>query len=682
MKKTFTFLLALSLGLGAGADNSRFVNLFMGTAGDHGQVSPAAQMPFGLASVGPDCKVLTHSGYDYDVPEIRGFSVTRVSGVGGDGGGGNLRILPGLPDSFPCIDKASEKAVPGYYEARLDNGVLCRLTATLHCAAEQYRFGEGAERVLFLDVNSAIDPRRSRCSFTILGDRGIEGWMESSTVCNRGAYRLYFRLETDAPFTVEVADGTTVLLRFNPALKQVEVRIGLSSIDEASAAGELAAIAPRRFDVLRKDAARAWKEILGRADVKGSTEEQRKLFYTSLYRVCLSPFHATFGGRYRGTDGQVHDAGGWTFYSGWSMWDTFRTKFPLLCLLEPDRSSDFARSLVALYRTGKRNWATLSEPVPTVRTEHSQVTLLDAWRKGIRGFDMALAWPGMVAEADEGRVTGARNGLTRNSPDQLMETVYDLWAMSEIAGLAGDEAGLAGDSARREAFAAAQAKYAAEADSLFEATWKRDFMDIDDSYALMRGNGLYQGTRWQYRWAMPVFADRMIAWAGKDTLADQLEEFFERHLFNQGNEPDIQTPFLFNLFGRPEKTDSLVRALLTDEGMIHLYGGNAEYPEPFVGRAFRDAVDGYAPEMDEDDGTMSAWYIFSQLGFYPVCVGTDRYELFTPLFDRVTLHLDGGDVRIRRRAGKTTRITVDGKTLEGRTLTHGALTGARHIRFE
>ena len=281
---------------------------------------------------------------------------------------------------------------------------------------------------------------------------------------------------------------------------------------------------------------------------------------------------------------------------------------------------------------------------------------------------MAEAFPAMEAEADAGRIPGARDGLTRNSPDQLMETVYDLWAMSEIAGIIGNADG--------------QAQYGAEADSLFEAAWKREFMTIDDSYALMRDNGLYQGTRLQYRWAMPIFADRMSEWAGKEALADQLEEFFARHLFNQGNEPDIQTPFLFNLFGRPEKTDSLVHALLTDEGMVHIYGGNAEYPEPFVGRAFRDAVDGYAPEMDEDDGTMSAWYIFSQLGFYPVCVGTDRYELFTPLFRRTTLHLKDGDVRIRRCADEASRIRVDGKPLKGRTLTHAALTGARRIRFE
>ena len=670
IKKSLIILLAaLMVGSRPTNDNSRFVNLFLGTAGDHGQVSPAAQLPFGLASVGPDSKVLTHSGYDFYVPEICGFSVTRVSGVGGDGAGGNLRIFPALPGQSRHILKGSEKAVPGYYATALNDGTNVRLTASLHCAAEQYRFGMRSERVLFVDFNSAIDPRRSACSWEITDPNHAQGWVESSTVCNRGKYRLYFCLETDAPFTVETSDETTALLRFEPSRKQVEVRIGLSALDEASAAAELKAIAPKTFDVLRKEAARAWSRILNKADVQGSTREQRTLFYTSLYRVFLSPFDATFGGRYRSTDPEIREADGWTFYSGWSMWDTFRTKFPLIVLLDPDAAADICRSLVVLYQSGKRNWATKTEPVPTVRTEHSQISLLDAWSKGIRGFDLAAAFPAMVAEADAGRVPGAKDGLTRNSPDQLMETVYDLWAMSQIAGQAGE------DMAREQ--------YAAEADSLFEATWKRDFMTIDDSYALMKGNGLYQGTRWQYRWAMPVFADRMKDWVGEAALADQLEEFFARHLFNQGNEPDIQTPFLFNLFGRPEKTDSLVHALLTDEGMVHLYGGNAEYPEPFVGRAFRAAVDGYAPEMDEDDGTMSAWYALCQMGFYPVCVGTDQYELFSPLFKRVTLHLEDHNVIIERRGrnDRTTQITVDGVPLPGRTLTHEALTTAHHIIF-
>ena len=173
-RRIILLIASLLSGFGAMADNSRYVNLFMGTAGDHGQVSPAAQLPFGLASVGPDCQTRTHSGYDFDDPVIRGFSVTRVSGVGGDGAGGNLRIFPARPGQALSIVKGTEKAVPGYYETALDDGARVRLTATLHCAAEQYRFGPEAERVLHVDFNSAIDPHRSACDFRFRDERHAE----------------------------------------------------------------------------------------------------------------------------------------------------------------------------------------------------------------------------------------------------------------------------------------------------------------------------------------------------------------------------------------------------------------------------------------------------------------------------------------------------------------------------
>ena len=670
MRRILT-LLALSLCLCASADNSRLVNLFLGTAGDHGQVSPAAQLPYGLASVGPDSKVPSHVGYDYDVPEISGVSVTRVSGVGGRGAGGNLRILPALPDTPVSIVKKSEKAVPGYYQARLDNGVGMRLTATLHCAIENYSFSGNSERVLFVDFDSAIDHRRNECHFRIVSDNTISGRVKSSTVCNAGTYTLFFQLVTSEPFRVETFDDKTALLRFDPSVKEVEVRIGLSPSGDNKAGEELESISAKSFKTLRKEAAAAWKSVLSKVSVKGSTREQRVLFYTSMYRLFLSPFHATTpDGFFRTADGVPRVAEGWTFYSEWSMWDTYRTKFPMLFLLDPENSLDFCRSLVALYQTGKRNWATFNEPVPTVRTEHTQIALLDAWVKGIRDFGFEAAFPGMVAEDKEGSEPGATNGLTRNSPDQKMETIYDLWAMSRIATIIGDKV--------------SALEYKTKSEEMFEETWKNEFMDITDDFALMKDNGLYQGTRWQYRWAVPVYADKMSEWVGKDVLASQLEEFFARHLFNQGNEPDIQTPFMLNLFGRPELTDSLVHALLTDDTMVHIYGGNAEYPEPFVGRAFQDKPDGYAPEMDEDDGAMSAWYMFAQMGFYPVCVGTDKYEMFTPLFKKVTLHLKDNDVTILRRCAPASskRVVVDGMPLDGFTITHGQLTHADKIVFE
>jgi len=671
MKRIMTLFAAAIVSVCAVAGNGRYVNMFMGTAGDHGQVSPAAQMPFGLASVCPDCVVSgRHAGYDWEVPAIKGISVNRISGTGGDGTGGNLCVLPAMPGAAVSIVKGTEKAVPGYYETALDNGVKVFLTATKHCAIERYVFPKKGVKQLYIDFNSAIDPRRSDCSYVINGSNSACGWVQGSTVCNFGAYKLYFALSSSQDFSVESSDSTGALLSFGSDVDEVEIRIALSSIDEASAAAELAAISSKKFRTLRREAAAAWEDILGLVDVKGGTAEQRRLLYTSLYRIYLSPFDAAFGGRWRGSDGRLHDALGRTFYSGWSMWDTFRTKFPMICLLTPEVSGDICASLVELYKAGKRNWATMTEPVPTVRTEHSQVTLLDAWVKGIRGFDMAEAFSAMEAEADAGRIAGARDGLLRNSPDQKMETAYDLWAMSRIASIINN--------------APAAERYMAEAENLFKETWKREFMDITDAFCQMKGNGLYQGTRWQYRWAVPVFAGKMAEWVPADTLASQLGEFFKRHLFNQGNEPDIHTPFMFHLFGQPQKTASTVHALLTDDAMVHLYGGNAEFHEAYVGRAFRDAFDGYAPEMDEDDGTMSAWYVFAQMGFYPTCPGIAEYQMFTPIFDKVVLHFKDHDLTIRRRcaAGNMQRILVDGKDPGSFTISHEELCKAEKIIIE
>ena len=179
--------------------------------------------------------------------------------------------------------------------------------------------------------------------------------------------------------------------------------------------------------------------------------------------------------------------------------------------------------------------------------------------------------------------------------------------------------------------------------TLFAETWTKEFMIIDDSFGKMKGSGLYQGTRWQYRWAAPQYLDQMIHFAGsKQILREQLQTFFKEYQYNQGNEPDIHVPFLFNQLGAPTETQSIVMRLLTDQNMIHRFGGNAEFAKPYVGRAFNNAPAGFMPEMDEDDGAMSAWFIFAAMGLYPMKVGEADYEIVSPLFDRITLYLENG----------------------------------------
>ncbi len=647
------------------ADNLKYVNMFLGTSGDHGQMAPGAAFPLGMISVCPDSEPHQHAGCDFSVPAVSGISINRVSGIGCGGSGGNISVRPAVLGTPLEIVKGTESAHPGYYSARFSNGVRAELTATQNMAVERYMFMEGKERTLFIDFASSFDTRNVRCFFDITSSRTIGGWVEGPTACARGQYKLYFSIAADCDFGIVHRDDETVLLGFPTRVEAVELRIAVSPAGQKEADDILSLNSGLSFRRIHSDAAAAWNSKLGRIDVKGSNAEQRTLFYTFLYRLYLSPMMVTsFDGKYRGTDGKIYECKDFTYYSSWSVWDSFRTKFPLLCLIDPEAMRDISRSMADVFRTGKRDWATSHESVPTVRTEHSVIMLLDAFRRGAADETcLRVAYPGMKEEAER---------LPMRTLDQKLESSYDLWALGNIAAILGNDI----DSAI----------YSRWADSIFMNVWPSEFMKVTDDFVKMKGNGLYQGSRWQYRWAAPHCIAKMIELEGKDKLENELEEFFGRHYFNQGNEPDIHTPFLFNAFGAPEKTQALVRSLLTDDSMVHLYGGNAEYPEPFVGRAFRNAPDGLAPEMDEDDGTMSAWYIFSSMGFYPVVVGEDTYEVFSPIYDRIRIRNGESVISIRTKGRRHPEdvirgITVNGKPSDGYHISHSALSGRSRVIF-
>ncbi len=662
MRRTILVLLfSIGIQLSSFADNTRYVNMFLGTSGDHGQMAPGAACPFGMISVCPDSKTPQHAGYDYSVPEISGISINRVSGIGCRGCGGNLSVLPDLRDATLSI--VDQSAHPGYYSATLSNGVRAELTATVNMAVERYVFNACDNRCISINFASAIDKRNVSCFFDIPSGNSITGWVESPTACARGQYKWYFSISSDRKFSVVHRDDETATFRFPDEAKSVELRIAVSPVSQSCADDILRSNAGLSFDRIHKNALSLWRDKLDRVQVKGSTEEQRTIFYTLLYRLYLSPMMATSNdGKYKGTDGRIYECKDFTYYSSWSIWDSFRSKFPLLCLIDPSAMRDISRSLADIFRTGKRDWATPHESVPTVRTEHSVIMLLDAYVRGAADkISLEVAYSGMKDEA--GR-------LPMRTPDQKMESSYDLWALGKIAEILGQN-----EDAR---------KYSSQSDSIFANIWPSEFMEINDDFAKMKGNGLYQGSRWQYRWAAPHCIDKMIALKGKERLCAELSEFFDRHYFNQGNEPDIHTPFLFNMFGAPEMTQKIVRDLLTDENMVHIYGGNAEYPEPFVGRAFRNAPDGLAPEMDEDDGTMSAWYIFSSIGLYPAVPGDEKYEVFAPLYDKVRIKNGESVISIRVKGRKhpedvVKKITVNGNPVSGYEIPHSSLSGRSRI---
>lgn len=637
------------------AQNTKYVNLFIGTSGDNGQVAPGAAAPFGMVCVCPDNDPRSHAGYDYAVTKVSGISVNRLSGVGCSGGGGNLRIRPVAPSQELHIKKSREKATPGYYSTAFTNGIKTELTATNAMAVERYKFPRSLSAALWIDFASTFEDVAT-CHYKRISETCIEGYVQAKNVCGHGRYKLYFSLNTSHPFQLEEQKETTACLTFGKKVRSVEVRIGLSALSSELASWECARWEKMDFEDVKSRTADQWEKQLSAIDVKGGKKDDRGIFYTSLYRTYLSPADVSSpDGAYLGTDGKVYISEDFRYYSNWSLWDTFRTKFPLLVLTEPAKMRDMATSLIHLYATGKKDWSTGFESTPTVRTEHAVILLLDAYRKGITNLDFRKGYAGMKQEMER---------LPMRSPDQKMESAYDLWAMAKIAEIIGEKA----DSEQ----------YRQRSVSLFEETWKKEFMNVTPAFEVMKNNGLYQGTRWQYRWAAPQYIDKMIEWVGQDSLRSQLTYFFDHHLYNQGNEPDIHVPYLFNRLGAPEKTQQIVRSLMT-EPMIHKYGGNSEFKTPYLGKAFKNAPEGYSPEMDEDDGTMSAWYVFGAMGFYPLLVGDEYYDLTSPLFDRVLLRLTNGNVLTIQTEGRKKKdapiksIHFNGKKIADYRISHNEL---------
>ncbi len=646
---TTVFLLVLFHFAQAKAQkNSEHVKLFIGTEGDNGQVDPAACVPYGMVRTCPDSDPRSHVGYDYEITKISGFSVNRISGIGCSGAGGNLSIKPSLKEAEIYIDKNNEMAIPGYYVTVLDNGVKTELTATNNVAFQQYHYPIWKEA--FMSINFAASfTKVLDVKYEVVSKDEIQGYIQAANTCDHGAYKLYFNLTTSRQFTVKSQTENELELSFgSDALKPVEIRLALSPIDMQTAKKENEKVKKLTFEQVKKQAADAWENILSRIELKDAREEDKILFYTSLYRVFLSPANVTsLDGKFLATDGKVYPAESFTYYSSWSMWDTYRTKFPLITLLDSKNMRNFANSLCYLYAYGKKDWATKFESTPTVRTEHSIAVILDAYKKGITNIDLAKAYEGMKKDMDN---------LSIKRPDEVLESCIDWWAMAQIAEILGKN-----DDAEQ---------YKQNAKNTFLQTWNKEFKEINDSFAKMHDSGLYQGTRWQYRWALPQYLDEMAeAVGGKEKLAEELDYYFANNLFNITNEVGLHAPYIFNRLGKYESSQKNVRRIITEE-LEHKYGGNAEYPTPHKGTPFKMSTRGFMPEMDEDDGTMGAWYVFSTLGLYPLIVGEPWYEITSPFFDNITIKLDNGKkFSIRTKNRKSPSDVIKQAIFNKQTLT-------------
>ncbi|RYY57487.1 MAG: alpha-mannosidase [Chitinophagaceae bacterium] len=626
------------------------VNVFVGSSGDHGQMSPAASSPFGMLSIGPETYPKLHMGYEHKASIFLGFTHNRFEGVGCTGSGGNILVTPftGAPETS-VLKKMTENASPGQYAVSFTNGIKTSIVVSGNSGIENYRFPSTGRKGFTIDLSHTLSNRFVAEEHTI-GNNQLSGWIESRTTCNAGTYRVYYSIQFNT--AMSITDSTDHRLQLETTSSNVQLGIGFSAVDLAHAKANT----PSSNAAALWDRQQSWNATLGQISVKGDPAEAR-LFYSLLYRTLQSPYLISEkDGSYRSTDGQLH-AGDTGRYNGWAIWDNYRTQLPLLSLLYPDRYQGMINSIAGLYQSGKKDYATQTEPSNTVRTEHAIVVLLDAARKGYQ-VDFAGILDSLKKEVDS---------LDFTHPDKALESSYDTWAFASIL-----------DSLGRKTEAAIYYNKAAG----WKTHWAKEFRDMSkNDVDRMGARGMYQGTVWQYRWLVPFDMEGLKREAGgEQEYIRQLDQFFNSDLYNHANETDIQAPVMYNITGQPWKSQDMVRRYAADKVVQYYFNDNSRGIDPFVGRIYTNKPDTYVRTMDDDAGAMSGWYVFAATGLMPACVGWPVYYISVPLFDEVKIGsaktaftiLAPGQSRVNRYIQS---ITLDGKPLDRTWLTHAEISG-------
>jgi len=624
-----------------------YVDLFICTAGDHGQLDPSATVPLGMVKLGPDTDPLNHSGYDYNAKKILGFSHNRIGGVGCNGAGGNLRILPAIGEINTCsiaFKKESEKASPCYYSVEFSNHILAELTATNQTGFHRYTYPESDSAYIMIDIESSFGGTIS-ASKEMLNGHEFTVQVSAKNVCGIGRYTAFYHVWCNKELVNPVDQGGKIFFRFKTKkAEEVLFQVTTSVISPEDARNEWEGETKKiSFDEARKAGLEKWENLLSKITVEGK-EEYKSLFYTHLYHIFLNPVRSENRLKeFRGTNGEIYTSKGYTHYDSWSMWDSFRNKFSLYTLIAPDVASDIANSLVDLYKYGIPFWSGFNEPVPTVRTEHTIITLLDFYNRGITDFDIKPVYQKLSTEI---------NNIQSNTPDTKLEHSYDFWALSRFAKILGKQQDYL--------------LYLQKANE-YKKVWESKFLHMNDQSDIMHGDGLYEGTIWQYRWHVQFDIGGIIEMmGGKEKYTEQLEYFFDNNLYNHGNQPDIHASFMFNFGNKPWLTQKWVNRILTKQ-MIQYYGTHEKWATPYEGRIYKKSPAGYIPEMDDDEGTMSGWYILASMGLYPVLVGDPVFQISTPVFDKITIHLpDNKKFVIKTNGFSDTNFYIQSATLNGK----------------
>ena len=699
---------------------TEYVNPFIGTDFT-GNTYPGAQAPFGMVQLSPDNGLPGWdriSGYFYPDSTIAGFSHTHLSGTGA----GDLYDISFMPVTLPykeadaplgihsLFSHDEETASAGYYQVRLkDYDINVELTATERCGIQRYTFPE-ADAAIFLNLRKAMnwdftnDARIEVVdSVTIQGYRFSDGWARDQ--------HIYFRTRFSKPFASVQLDtaavikdgkriGSSAIARFDfhtSAGEQILVTTAISGVSMEGAARNLAAEAPADdFDkylaVIRKN----WNEQLSKVEIKSNDIDEKVKFYTALYHSMLAPtIYSDMDGAYYGPDKQVHQADGWTNYSTFSLWDTYRAAHPLYTYIEPQRVNDMVKSFLAFSEQNGRLpvWNFYGSETDMMIGYHAVPVIVDAYLKGIGDFDPKKALAACVATAniDEYRGIGLYKKYGYVPYDVTDHYNSENWSLSKTLEYAYDDYCIArmaeklGEKQIADEFYKRSLNYknVYNSQTTFmqprnnKGSFIEDFSPDDYTPHICESNG------WQYFWSVQQDVDGLISLVGgKERFAQKLDSMFTYNpsadedlpifstgmigQYAHGNEPSHHVIYLFNAIGQPWKAQKYAA-----EVMHELYKNT---PAGLCG--------------NEDCGQMSAWYVFSAMGFYPVDPISGKYEIGTPMYPEMKMHLANGKTftilapAVSKENIYIQSVKLDGKPYDKSYITHEQIMNGSIFEFE
>jgi len=700
IKKTLLALIAIALlatQMVAATDYTERVNLFLGTASS-AQTSPAAILPFGMISPGPFNQPKAPCGYNNRIKELIGFNHTHLQGTG-CGSYGLVVMLPttGNQELGTKVIVPAEKqwAQPGYYKAVIDEmGITAEMTCTKRAAIHRYAFPESDSARVSVDLSQGINwaghkpgsmdgAMRQVNPTTLSGVAHTTAWREHS---------VYFHMVFSKPvsFTDKEEQGGYVSFATEDG-EALLVKVGISYVSEVNAKLNLnTELAHWDFDAVRQEAKAEWNQQLSKIDAQGGTPDQQANFYSALYHLMFHP--QTFNdvnNEYLGMDGKVHKTAGHNHYSVLSLWDTFRAAHPLYTLINPDVQLDVVKTMLDDYRDSGwgPKWKLANKETSIMPGTWADVVIPDAYMKGIRDFDTEAAFALVKKNAT---VVGRRNGLEDylklgyvSHPNYInvsrtLEHAYCDFNVGKFAEALGKDADAEFFYTQTQNFQNLwdpQTKFFRGKDK--DGNWSYPD-DFDPFTYTGKGNNDYcEGNAWQWNWHVMQDTQGLINLMGGDAAFEQKLDVFltaqggdhgseEFGQYWHGNEPDQHALYAYNYVGAPAKAAKWVRRVLEKEYRNDTWG-----------------ISG-----NEDAGQMSAWYIFSAMGFYPYLHSVPEYTIGSPIFDAVTLNLPNGATCVITAKDNSAEnmyvqsMCINGKAWDKSFLPHEALVNGGTIEFK